>query len=115
MTESSPSSHRVYRLDKFIVPLGVREEFLAKVKSTHQLLRNQPGFIQDFLLEQPVSDEAIRVVTLVEWEDQQSIDNARTAVKAMHQQTGFNAQELIARLGIKAEMGSYQPISLSRK
>ncbi len=114
MAQSSAQG-RKYRLDTFIVPVGVRDEFLTKVNNTHQLLRNQSGFIQDFLLEQPVSDEAIRVVTLVEWEDQQSIDNARTAVKAMHQQTGFNAQELIARLGIKAEMGSYQPISLSRK
>ena len=112
MTESSPSSRRVYRLDKFIVPLGVREEFLAKVKSTHQLLRNQSGFIQDFLLEQPLPDEAIQIATLVEWQDQQSIDNARNAVMAAHKSSGFNAQAFTERLGIKVEMGSYQPIAM---
>jgi heme-degrading monooxygenase HmoA len=112
MSQTPAINQRVYRLDKFIVPRNAREEFLTKVKGTHQLLRAQPGFIQDFLLEQPLSDEVIQVATLVEWQNQQAIDNARVAVMDMHKQSGFNAQELIARLGIKAEMGSYQPIPI---
>ncbi|MGM8228102.1 antibiotic biosynthesis monooxygenase family protein [Cellvibrio sp. ARAG 10.3] len=107
-----PAHKRLYRLDKFIVPVGALEEFLAKVKSTHQLLRNQAGFIQDFLLERPLSDEAIQIATLVEWQDQQSIDNARHAVMAAHKSSDFNAQAFTDRLGIKVEMGSYQPIAM---
>ncbi|RVB44634.1 antibiotic biosynthesis monooxygenase, partial [Mesorhizobium sp. M7A.F.Ca.CA.001.06.1.1] len=40
----------VFRVDKFVVPAGAREEILAKVRTTHELLRLQHGFVQDFLL-----------------------------------------------------------------
>lgn len=104
------ANQRVYRLDKFIVPQAARDEFLAKVKSTHQLLRSQPGFVQGFLLEQSLPEDVVKIATLVEWESQQAINDARVAVMAMHQRHGFSAQEFIARLGIKAEVGSYHPI-----
>lgn len=106
----STTSQRIYRLDRFIVPNAAREEFLARVKATHQILNEQPGFIQDFLLEQPVDENTFALATLVEWENSSFIENARTVVKEMHQKTGFNAQETIARLGIKAELGTYQRI-----
>lgn len=109
MPESSPSQ-RMYRLDKFIVPNNAREEFLARVKATHQILNEQPGFIQDFLLEQPVDENTFALATLVEWENSSFIESARAVVKEMHQETGFNAQETIARLGIKAELGNYQRV-----
>ncbi len=106
----STTSQRIYRLDRFIVPYVAREEFLARVKATHQILNEQPGFIQDFLLEQPVDENTFALATVVEWENSSFIENARAVVKEMHQKTGFNAQETIARLGIKAEFGSYQRI-----
>lgn len=109
MSEST-ASQRMYRLDRFIVPHQAREEFLARVKATHRVLNEQPGFIQDFLLEQPHDEDTFVLATLVEWENAGFIDSARIVVKEMHQKTGFNAQETIARLGIKAEMGSYQRI-----
>jgi hypothetical protein len=46
----NPMSERVYRVDKFIVPSGAREEFLEKARRTHALLKAQPGFLQDFVL-----------------------------------------------------------------
>lgn len=104
------TSQRIYRLDRFVVPNTAREEFLARVKATHQILNEQPGFIQDFLLEQPVDENTFALATLVEWENASFIENARAVVKEMHQKTGFNAQETIARLGIKAELGTYQRI-----
>lgn len=110
MTGSLIASNRIYRLDKFIVPLTAREEFLGKVKSTHEVLKSQPGFIQDFILEQPLSDEAFNLVTLVEWQDVKHIENARAAVMDMHKSTGFNAQGTMVRLGIKADIGNYKSI-----
>jgi heme-degrading monooxygenase HmoA len=109
MSESN-SSQRVYRLDRFIVPHVAREEFLARVKATHQVLNEQPGFIQDFLLEQPLDENTFALATVVEWENASFIEGARAVVKEMHQKIGFNAQETIARLGIKAELGNYQRI-----
>lgn len=109
MPESN-SSQRVYRLDRFVVPHTAREEFLARVKATHQILNEQPGFIQDFLLEQPLDENTFALATVVEWENASFIEGARAVVKEMHQKIGFNAQETIARLGIKAELGNYQRI-----
>lgn len=45
-------SGSVFRVDKFVVPSEAREEIIAKVRMTHELLRQQKGFVQDFLLEQ---------------------------------------------------------------
>ena len=35
-----------------VVPHAAREEFLSRVRDTHRVLRRQPGFIRDALLEQ---------------------------------------------------------------
>jgi heme-degrading monooxygenase HmoA len=109
--ETSSITHRIYRVDKFVVPNQAREEFLTQVKNTHQLLKAQPGFIQDFLLEQPADSEEFNVITIVEWQDTRAIENARAAVMAMHKSTGFNPQEMFVRLGIKADLGNYKPIN----
>ncbi|WNZ26788.1 antibiotic biosynthesis monooxygenase [Leptolyngbya sp. NK1-12] len=102
-------THRIYRVYKFVVPNQAREEFLTQVKKTHQLLKAQPGFIQDFLLEQPADTEEFNVITIVEWRDAKAIEDARAAVMTMHKNTGFNPQEMFARLGIKADLGNYKP------
>lgn len=108
--QSQPESARVYRLDKFIVPHAARDEFLIRIKSVHTLLKAQPGFIQDFLLEQPIDDLHFSLVTLVEWQDQEFIAAARTKVKAMYDETGFNPQQTMERLGITMDIGNYSSI-----
>jgi heme-degrading monooxygenase HmoA len=107
---SSDKSKRVYRVDKFIVPIQAREEFIGKVRNTHKLLRTLPGFVQDFVLEQSAGPGEFNFVTIVEWESSDAIENARAAVMAMHKETNFNPQEMFARLGIKADLANYIPI-----
>lgn len=108
--QSSPKSGRVYRVDKFIVPAEARAEFIAKVRTTHDLLRRQPGFLQDFILEQESGPGEFNFVTLVEWAGPEYIAAARTAVQELHREMNFNPQELFARLGIKADLGNYRAI-----
>lgn len=107
MANPSMSSARIYRLDQFTVPKQARQEFLARVNETHELLRNQSGFVRDPLLERSKSDAEVIIATLVEWRDREAVENARAAVVAMHGSTGFNPPDLMTRLGIKAEIGSY--------
>lgn len=102
---------KVYRLDKFIVPHSARVEFLAKINEIHAILRAQAGFVQDFLLEQPLNDHEFNLVTLIEWENSSYIDGARAAVMALHNLTGFNPEETMSRLGIQANMGTYKSIN----
>ncbi|MCB0210955.1 MAG: antibiotic biosynthesis monooxygenase [Anaerolineae bacterium] len=110
-TFSNQSEH-IYRVDKFVVPDHAREEFIEKVQATHQLLKQQSGFLQDFVLEQASEPGESHIMTMVEWDSIESIEPAKAAVKAMHQAMNFNSQELFVRLGIKADLGTYKRVGL---
>jgi len=103
-------SNRVYRLDRFVVPAAAREEFLSRVQVTHEILRRQHGFLQDFLIEQKLDSGDYAIATLVEWDSQATVERAVPVVKAAHERMGFNPGEFIARLGIKPEIGFYRAI-----
>jgi heme-degrading monooxygenase HmoA len=103
-------SGSVFRVDKFVVPGEARQEIIAKVRMTHELLRQQQGFVQDFLLEQFSGPGEFNLVTIVEWESQVAVDKVVPIVKAAHERIAFNPQETIARLGVKADIANYQRI-----
>jgi hypothetical protein len=103
-------AERVYRLDRFVVPAAAREEFLMRVNQTHEILRSQAGFLQDFLLERPGEDDATIIITMVEWESQATVDRVIPIVQAAHRDMSFSPKETIARLGVTAEIGMYQAI-----
>lgn len=105
-----PERTRIYRVDKFVVPQAAREEFLERVNATHQILRRQPGFIRDAILEQVAGPGKFNIVTIAEWESQSAIDAAREVVSKAHAESGSNPQETMARLGIEADIANYMPI-----
>jgi hypothetical protein len=101
-------SERIYRVDKFVVPSSAREEFLDRVRRTHALLKAQPGFVQDSVLEQFSGPGEFNVVTTVEWASQEAFENASAVVTARYREMNFNPQETLARLGIKADLANYK-------
>lgn len=110
MSQTTEPSTGVYRVDKFAVPAGAREEFLERVQATHDLLRTLPGFIRDVLLEQAGGPGEFNFVTIAEWDSQESIASARAAVEAMHRKIGFDPQEMVARLSIRKDIADYRRI-----
>jgi heme-degrading monooxygenase HmoA len=102
---------RVYRVDKFRVPDYARQEFVERVQSTHETLRTQPGFRQDWVLEQHSGPGEFNIVTIVEWENVEAIPNARVAVQALHQRMNFDPHAMYTRLGITADLGYYERIA----
>jgi heme-degrading monooxygenase HmoA len=100
----------VFRVDKFVVPAPAREEFLDKVHATHAVLRTQPGFVRDAILEQSSGPGEFNFVTIVEWQDSDAIEGARRAVAALHQKINFDAQAMISRLGIRADIANYKRV-----
>ena len=98
----------IFRVDKFIVPQTVCEEFLQRIRETHEILRRQPGFVRDALLEQIYGPGRFNIVTMVEWESQAAIEAAREVVEASRAATGFNQRETMQRLGIEADMANYR-------
>jgi len=103
-------STEIFRVDKFVVPGPAREEFLNKVHATHDVLRKQPGFVRDAILEQTSGPGQFNFVTIVEWENNDAIEGARQAVLALHRQMNFDPQELISRLGIRVDIANYQRV-----
>lgn len=100
-------SGQLYRIDKFKVPPSARAEFLQKVRLTHAVLQTQPGFIQDFILEQTDGPGEFNFVTVAIWENAEVIGAARQAVITKHAEIGFNPAEMFERLGIKADVANY--------
>jgi hypothetical protein len=109
-TNQTANGGSVFRVDKFVVPAAARQEILDKVKATHEVLRRQQGFVQDFLLEQFSGPGEFNLVTIVEWESQAVVDKVVPIVKAEHARAGFDPQETIARLGVRADIANYQRV-----
>ena len=104
------ASAGIYRVDKFVVPAAARDEFLARIRETHELLRRQPGFIRDAILEQVAGPGKFNIVTIAEWQDQAAIGAARDVVRRAHAERGFSPQETMKRLGVEADIADYRPI-----
>ena len=100
----------VYRIDAFLVPLAARDEFLARVTPTHELLRKQDGFVRDFLVERSVDETHCSIITIVEWASADATKDVAPKVQALHRSQNFEPHALMQRLGITADLGLYQPI-----
>jgi heme-degrading monooxygenase HmoA len=109
--ESKPSNH-IYRVDKFIVPDSAREEFLARANAIREVLRKQEGFVRDAYLEQISGPGEFNIVTIAEWESQEHVEAAKSAVAALLKQSNFNPHEMYQRLGIKADIAFYKEAQL---
>jgi|SRR5271166_3505401 len=105
----------VYRVDKFLVPDHAREEFLARVQATHAVLRAQAGFVGDAILEQTSGPGEFNFVTIVRWENAEAMEPARQAVTALHEKMQFKPREMMARLGIRADIANYKDVDLSQR
>ncbi|PDT05771.1 antibiotic biosynthesis monooxygenase [Rhizobium chutanense] len=100
-----------FRVDKFIVPVAAREEFLVNVMMTHKVLEAQEGFIDHTVLEQIAGPGEYNFVTIAQWESADVVERVRAAVAAAHKAANFDPQELFARLGIRADIASYKPVA----
>ena len=104
------ASEHVYRIDRFIVPEKAREEFLPAVRRSNEILRALPGFVQDLVFEQRSGSGDFTYITIVEWADSASVENAKIAITARYRELNFSPQELMTRLGIKGDQGYYHQL-----
>lgn len=100
----------IYRIDRFELPTTARDELLAAVNHTHELLRRQPGFEHDLLVEEHHAEGRLHLLTLCAWRDEEAVRGARAAIDADRAATGFDPRELMARLGVTPELGTYRPV-----
>jgi heme-degrading monooxygenase HmoA len=100
----------IYRIDRFELPESAREELLTAVLHTHELLRQQAGFEYDLLVEEPLPDGRLHVLTVAAWRDEESTVAAKAAIAADRATTGFDPAELLTRLRVTPEFGMYRQI-----
>jgi heme-degrading monooxygenase HmoA len=103
---------QTYRIDRFVVPGQARDEFLSRVEATHALLRTQAGFLGDAILERASGPGEFNFVTIVRWENAEAMEPARQAVAALEEKMNFNPREMMAKLGIRADIANYKDVGL---
>lgn len=97
-----------YRVDKFVVPRAAMADFADAVRRTHEVLRRQPGFVRDVVLEQVSGPGAFNVVTFVEWDGEDALAAAVETVRRFHQSVGFDGRAFAERLGVRGDIGIYR-------
>jgi len=112
MERNLENQNHIYRLDKFKVPAAAREEFLARVRTSNEILRAIPGFVEDCLLEQLGASGESKIVTIAVWENEQAFSSAKLIVEEHYKKIGFNPVEIIKRLGIEADMDAYTKLEI---
>jgi antibiotic biosynthesis monooxygenase (ABM) superfamily enzyme len=99
----------VFRVDSFAVPPEAREPFLAMVRATDEVLRQQPGFIRHVILERAEGEGRFNIATVAEWQDMAFIPPARAAVARLHASLPVSPQDFVRIAGIEAHFGLYHP------
>ncbi|APX32028.1 antibiotic biosynthesis monooxygenase [Brachybacterium sp. P6-10-X1] len=97
----------IYRVDKFVVPEQARDQFWTNVRWTHSVLRSQPGFLDDVLLEKQSGPGRFNIVTIVRWSSTDDLTAAGTAVEKAHHAAAFQPAEFFRSAGIEADLGNY--------
>lgn len=99
---------RVVRVNRFSVPSEARDEFLDLIERTHEVIRVQPGFIDDMILEQQSGTGLFNLLTVLQFEGEHVLQSVITAVARFDHAAGIDRQALTRRLGVEASVGFYR-------
>ena len=91
-------SRRIIRINRFSVPANARHDFMTLVAKTHDVIRAQPGFVDDMILEQRSGPGAFNLVTILQFEGEHALQPAITAVAQADAQAGTDRRAL-SRVG----------------
>ncbi len=94
-------------IDKFVVPKNAVEEFIQRMNYNRGFIRNLVGFVQDAAYERTDENGNTVVVTMAIWQSEDAIKKAKEAVQAEYARIGFHQAEMLSRLNIALERGTY--------
>jgi hypothetical protein len=101
-----------YRINNFIVPQDSREAFLSLVASTHGVVRRQPGFVRDLVLERQSGPGQFDIVTLIEFSSTEVVPQVTQALADFDAQTGVDRAAVRTELGVASDMAGYKSLPL---
>lgn len=99
-------------IDKFTVPQHAYGEFVQRMNYNRNFLRTLSGFVEDTAYERTDENGDVIVVTVAIWAGQEALENAKEAVQTEYKRIGFNPAEMLARLNITMDRGTYKEIAM---
>lgn len=100
----------IYRVDKFKVPAPAQAEFLARAMEAQEMLRRQPGIIEARLLQKSGGPGVFNFVSIAIWANAEAVMAAKDVMIAYQKSKGFDPDEFRARMGIEADVASYEEV-----
>jgi len=102
----------IFRINRFTVPAASRTEFMALMGDTLGVIRRQPGFVRDVVLENATGLGASSLMTLIEFAHQSVLPGVIEALAADDRAHGLDRPAELDRLGIRAENGLYSLLDI---
>ncbi|MGK9050765.1 antibiotic biosynthesis monooxygenase [Neorhizobium petrolearium] len=102
----------VVRVNRFSIPPEARDEFMKLIQRTHEVIRAQPGFLDDMILEQNAGTETFNVITILQLEGEHVLQPIIAAVARSDEAAGIDRQALSRSLGVESSVGFYSPVVL---
>lgn len=96
-----------FRIDNFSVPEAARAEFDAAMRRNLAFIETLPGFMGHVVFEKTGGPTSFNVATIAIWESKEAIDKAGEQVRAYYKKIGFDMPAMVARWGVKAEVGTF--------
>lgn len=108
---SNAQEARVVRVNSFSVPNDARDEFMRLVERTHEVIRKQPGYIDDLILERNSGPGPFNLITILQFENENVLQPVIAAVARSDAEAGIDRQALSRRLGVESTIGFYTPVA----
>ncbi|TCR06913.1 hypothetical protein [Neorhizobium sp. JUb45] len=99
---------RVIRVNRFSVPTDSRDAFMAFLKRTHDIIRAQPGVIEEMIIERQVTVDHFSMLAIIQFENENVLQPIIAAIAEADRNDGIDRQDVSRRLGIEADTGFYR-------
>lgn len=102
----------VFRINRFTVPIASRTEFMTLIGDTLAVIRRQPGFVRDVVLENAPGLGASSLMTLIEFAHATVLPGVIEALAADDRARGIDRPAELERMGVRAENGLYSLLDI---
>jgi len=95
-------------IDKFVVPVASKQEFMNRVNINRNFIKTLSGFVEDAAYEGKDEKGNMLFVTIAVWQNEEALKKAKEAMQAEYKKEGFNPALLLERLNITLDRGIYK-------
>lgn len=95
-------------ISKYHIPAASKATFLERQQIAATFISTLDGLISSHAYERITENGDTEYITIATWTSEEAVNNAREAVNAENQRTGFNRAEMLQKLNIKMEPGLFR-------